>query len=118
MFHMQLKLRISFIECYSFLIVMKLTYNIVLVQGKQQTDSIIFIFSDYFPLYDIEYSSLCYMVETCSVLHVCVLVAQSCPTLCDPMGCDPPVSFVHGSLQARMLEWVVIPYPRDLPDPG
>ena len=28
-------------------------------------------------------------------------VAQSCPTLCDPMNCTPPVSFVHGIFQAR-----------------
>ena len=32
---------------------------------------------------------------------------QSCPTLCDPMDCGPPGS-VHGILQARILEWVVI----------
>ena len=30
---------------------------------------------------------------------VCVLVAQSCPTLCDPMDCSPPGSSVHGILQ-------------------
>ena len=33
-----------------------------------------------------------------------VLVAQSCLTLCDPMDCSPPGSFVHGILQARILE--------------
>ena len=37
-----------------------------------------------------------------------VLVAQSCPTLCDPMDCSPPGSSVHGLLQARTLEWVAI----------
>ena len=30
------------------------------------------------------------------------------PTLCDPMDCSPPESAVHGILQARILEWVVI----------
>ena len=35
-------------------------------------------------------------------------VAQSCPTLCDPMDCSPPGSSVHGILQARILEWVAI----------
>ena len=34
---------------------------------------------------------------------------QSCPTLCDPMDCSPPGSSVHGILQARILEWVVVP---------
>ena len=43
-----------------------------------------------------------------------VLVAQSCPTLCDSMYCSPQGSSVHGILQARILEWV----PGDLPDPG
>ena len=39
-----------------------------------------------------------------------VLVAQSCPTFCDPMDCSPPLSPVHGVLQARILEWVAIPF--------
>ena len=43
------------------------------------------------------------------------LVAQSYPTLCDPMDCSLPVSSVHGILQARILEWVAIPFPGDLP---
>ena len=47
-----------------------------------------------------------------------VLVAQSCPTLYDPMGCSPPGSSVHVILQARRLEWVAIPFSRGLPDPG
>ena len=33
---------------------------------------------------------------------VCVLVTQSCPTLCDPMDCSLPGSSVHGILQARI----------------
>ena len=37
-------------------------------------------------------------------------VAQSCPTLCNPMDCNPPGSFVHGILQARVLEWVAISF--------
>ena len=39
-----------------------------------------------------------------------VLVAQSCPTLCNPMDCSSPGSLVHGILQARILEWVAIPF--------
>ena len=35
-------------------------------------------------------------------------VTQSCPALCDPVDCSPPGSSVHGSLQARILEWVAI----------
>ena len=48
----------------------------------------------------------------------CVLVFQSCLTLCDPMDCSPPGSSVHGISQARILEWVAIPFSRDLPNPG
>ena len=40
-------------------------------------------------------------------LAVKVKVAQSCPTLCDPM-----VYTVHGILQARILEWVAFPFSR------
>ena len=44
--------------------------------------------------------------------EVQVLVAQSCPILCDPIDCSLPGSSVHGILQARILEWVVIPFSR------
>ena len=46
------------------------------------------------------------------------LVTQLCPTLCDPMDCSPSGSSVQGFLQARILEWVAHPPPRDLPNPG
>ena len=39
-----------------------------------------------------------------------MLVAQSCPTVLDPMDCSLPGSSVHGILQARTLEWVAIPF--------
>ena len=41
-----------------------------------------------------------------------VLVAQSCLTLCNPMSCSPPGSSIHGVLQARILEWIAIPFSR------
>ena len=37
-------------------------------------------------------------------------VAQSCPTLSDPMECSLPGSSAHGIFQARALEWVAIPF--------
>ena len=39
-------------------------------------------------------------------------VAQSCPTLCNPMGCSLPGFSIHGIFQARVLEWVAIPFSR------
>ena len=41
-----------------------------------------------------------------------VLVAQSSPTVCDLMGCSPPVSSVQGIFQTRILERVAIPFSR------
>ena len=43
---------------------------------------------------------------------VCVLVAQSCPTLSDPMDYSLPGSSVYGIFQARILEWVAISFSR------
>ena len=40
------------------------------------------------------------------------LVAQSCPTLCNPTDSSPPGSSVHGISQARILEWVAMPFSR------
>ena len=46
-------------------------------------------------------------------LYECVLTHVShCPALCNPMDCSPPDSSVHGILQARILEWVAIPFSR------
>ena len=47
-------------------------------------------------------------VDSVCLIEVCVLVAQSCLTLCDPMDCSPPGSPIHGIFQARILEWVAI----------
>ena len=41
------------------------------------------------------------------------LVTQLCPTLCDPMDCNPPGSSVHGILPAGILEWVAIAFSRE-----
>ena len=41
-----------------------------------------------------------------------VLVAQWCPTFCELMDCSPPGSFLRETLQARILEWVTIPFSR------
>ena len=67
----------------------------------------------------------CVWVWVCVCVCVCVYsVAQSCPTLCDPVDCSLPGSFVHGIFQARILEWVAISFSRassplrDFPHPG
>ena len=40
--------------------------------------------------------------------YCCYLVTKSCPTLWDPMDCNPPASSVHGIFLAKILEWVVM----------
>ena len=45
-------------------------------------------------------------------------VTQSCPTLCDPMDCSPPGSWVHWIFQARILEWVAISFSRRSSQPS
>ena len=62
-----------------------LLYNVVLISATQQCES---------------------------NMKIKVLVTQLCPALCDPMDCSPLGSSVHGILQARMLDWVVIPFSR------
>ena len=79
---------------------------------------------------NIHYAGLCSYeaVEGIKSCQVClyskivsseVLTTQSCRTLCDLMDCSPRGSFVHGILQARILEWVE-PFrsPGAVPDPG
>ena len=44
---------------------------------------------------------------------VCACIcAQSCPTLCNLIDCSPPVSFIYGIFQAKILEWVAISFSR------
>ena len=69
----------------------------------------------------------CHFLLQCMKVKSESEVAQSCPTLSDPMDCNLPGSSVHGIFQARVLEWGVIAFsllsysmvyfpPRVLPD--
>ena len=49
------------------------------------------------------------------IIQVHAQSLQSCMTLCDPMDSSPMGSSVHGILPARILEWVAMPSPGDLP---
>ena len=50
----------------------------------------------------------CHFLLQCMKVKSESEVAQSCPTLSDPMDCGPPGSSVHGIFQARVLEWGAI----------
>ena len=54
----------------------------------------------------------CHFLPQCMKVKSESEVAQSCPTLSDPMDCSPPGSSVHGIFQARVLEWDVIAFSR------
>ena len=46
-------------------------------------------------------------------LEESMIGTQSCLIICDPMDCSPPDSSIHEILQARILEWVAIPFFRE-----
>ena len=52
----------------------------------------------------------CHFLLQCMKLKSESEVAQSCPTLSDPMDCSPPGSSIHGIFQARVLEWAAIAF--------
>ena len=52
----------------------------------------------------------CHFLLQCMKLKSEREVAQSCLTLCNPMDCSPPGSSVHGTSQARVLEWGAIAF--------
>ena len=52
----------------------------------------------------------CHFLLQCMKVKSQSEVAQSCPTLRDPMDCSPPGSSVHGIFQARVLEWGAIAF--------
>ena len=55
---------------------------------------------------------VCHFLLQCMQVKSESEVAQSCPTLSDPMDCSPPGSSVHGIFQARALEWGAIAFSR------
>ena len=52
----------------------------------------------------------CHFLLQCMKVKSHSEVAQSCPTLSDPMDCSPPGSSVLGIFQARVLEWGAIAF--------
>ena len=54
----------------------------------------------------------------CVCVCVSICCAQSCPTLCDPMGYNLPGSSVYGIFQARIWSGLTFPTLENLPDQG
>src|SRR5574340_824832 len=57
----------------------------------------------------------CHFLLLCMKVKSESEVAQSCPTLSDPMDCSPPGSSVRGVFQARVLEWGAIAFSESNP---
>ena len=57
----------------------------------------------------------CHLLLQCMKVKSESEVAQSCPTLCDPMDCSLPGSSVHGTFQARVPEWGAIAFSDNQP---
>ena len=61
----------------------------------------------------------CYVTSSFSYSAcMCDKSLQSCMTLCNPMDHSSPGSSFHGILQTRILGWIAMPPPGDLPNPG
>ena len=52
----------------------------------------------------------CHFLPQCMQVKSESEIAQSCPTLHDPVDCSPPGSSIHGIFQARVLEWGAIAF--------
>ena len=52
----------------------------------------------------------CHFLLQCMKVKSESYVAQSCPTLSDPVDCSPPGSSIHGTFRARVLEWGAISF--------
>ena len=112
-----------------------MTVNLYLAIGDQLKNSLAII-NQYVLFYKWPYKYLGIFKDnilksySCSVLCLCIYykyfnislcaeLFQSCLTLCDSMDYSPPGSSVYGILQARILEWVIMPssrgssWPRD-----
>ena len=55
----------------------------------------------------------CHFLLQCMKVKSESEVAQSCPTLSDPMDCSIPGSSIHGIFQAKVLEWGAIAFSED-----
>ena len=65
----------------------------------------------YFAFFFLSIFPIClFLFVSYITLKMKVLVAQLCSVVCNPMDCTPPGSSVHGILQARILEWIAIPF--------
>ena len=115
---------IPFISFSSLIAVVRISRTMLSNSGKSEHPCLVpdlrgnaFSFSPLRMIFDV---GLSYMALLClGRFLLCPVseVAQSCPTLCDPMDYSLPGSSVHGIFQARILEWVAISFSRESSQP-
>ena len=81
-------------------------------QGGKEYNRLFHIFNIFKGLKDFPVPPALVLYRNC-----CCLVAQPCPTFCEPVDCSPPGSSVHGIFQASILEWLPFHSPVDLLNP-
>ena len=79
------------------------------------TSRVLFLLPSWIPVLTVLVGHLSNTAFLCQKIKV--LAPQLYPTFCNPMDCSPPGSSVHGILQARILEWVAIPFFRGSSQP-
>ena len=87
-----------------------LKVSIILSNSHLVPLSLELLIPPYFSKADIFYQLIPFLPVVC--VCICTKSLQSCLIFCDPMDCSPPGSSVHGILQARILEWIAIPFSR------
>ena len=98
--------------------IQKLIHNIIIIPASspiKNNDMITYLTNNYRA--DVRIKQGHVWKAQCLTHTVLYLVAQSCPTLWDPMDSSPPGSSVHGILQARILDWVAMPSSRGFSPP-
>ena len=117
--HLTLYQRFLFLSSYLFLL-FSLFYSMAVISTSLSSNSLLYFYASGILLLIpssiflisviILFISVCVSFSTSG--KVKILVAQSCLTLCDPIDCSLPGSYVHWITQARILKWVAIPFSR------
>ena len=94
-------------------------HNFTLTDHCQHSDHLVLLMAETIPWYVCPESLASQIPKYMNVSLTCMWAKsfQACLTLCDPLNCSPPGSSVHGILQARILEWVVMPSSRRASQP-
>ena len=104
----------------TFITFLKMKYSRVTILSFKLYNLFLQVFLPLKSLQNIFCIFLCCKIYPCCLFILYIVVAKSlqlCPTLQNPMDCNLPGSSVHEILQAKILEWVAIPFSRGSSQP-